>query len=99
MLPRLAMALNMSADALLGLDPLRMEQDVLSATQASTRLLNAGDAAAAVAMLQEKSAQYPGQPELMAYLARALLALKTEASAREPWRCAVQRRPRAAPCA
>ena len=83
LLPRLALALDVSTDALLGLDLLCMKQDILAAADASTRLLNAGDAADAVAMLREKSARYPGQPELMAYLARALLALKTEESARE----------------
>ena len=83
LLPLLAMTLETSVDALLGIDPLRTEQAVLEATQACTRLLNAGNAAAAVSLLQEKTAKYPGQPELMVYLARALLALKTDEAARE----------------
>ena len=83
LLPRLALTLDVSTDALLGLDLLCMEQDIIATANASTRMLNAGDAAAAVVMLREKSAHYPGQPELMVYLARALLALKTEESTRE----------------
>ena len=83
LLPLLAMTLETSVDALLGIDPLRTEQAVLEATQACTRLLNAGDAPAAVMLLREKSGQYPGQPELMAYLARALLALQTADAAQE----------------
>ena len=83
LLPRLALALETSADALLGVDPLRMEAEILQATAECTRLLNAGDAPAAVMLLREKSALCPNQPELMVYLARALLALKTEEAARE----------------
>ena len=83
MLARLALVLETSADALLGLDPLRIQGEILAATEECTRLLNAGDAPAAVALLREKSALYPNQPELMVYLARALTALHTEAAARE----------------
>lgn len=83
MLARLAVALDTSADALLGVDPQRTQKRVLSATAECTRLLNAGEAAAAVAMLRETAEEYPNQPELMVYLARALLALKTEDAARE----------------
>lgn len=83
LLPRLALALETSADALLGVDPLRTEAEILQATAECTRLLNAGDAPAAVMLLREKSALCPNQPELMVYLARALLALKTEEAARE----------------
>lgn len=83
LLPRLALALETSADALLGVDPLRMEAEILQATAECTRLLNAGDAPAAVMLLREKSALCPNQPELMVYLARALLALKTEEAALE----------------
>lgn len=83
LLTRLALTLGTSADALLGVDPLRIQEEILSATAECTRLLNAGEAPAAVAMLREKSAMYPNQPELMVYLARALLALKREEAIRE----------------
>ena len=83
LLARLALVLQTSADALLGVDPLRMQADILAATAESTRLLNDGDAPAAVALLREKSAQYPNQPELMVYLARALVKTQTATAARE----------------
>ena len=83
LLPQLALTLDVSTDALLGVDPLRLQEEILQATAECTRLLNAGDAPAAIAMLREKSARCPHQPELMVYLARALLALKDADSARE----------------
>ena len=83
LLPRLALALETSADALLGVDPLRMEAEILRATEECTRLLREEDAATAVDLMREKNALYPNQPELMVYLARALLALKTEEVTRE----------------
>lgn len=86
LLPRLALVLETSADALLGVDPLRTEAEILQATAECTRLLNAGDAPSAVEMLREKNTLYPNQPELMVYLARALLALKTVETAREALR-------------
>lgn len=83
MLSRLALTLGTSTDALLGVDPQRMQAEILRATEECTTLLNQGDAPGAVKMLRAKSAIYPNQPELMVYLARALLALKTEDAARE----------------
>ncbi len=83
LLARLAVVLGVSADALLGVDPQRMTADVLRATDQCTALLRAGQVEEAIAMLREKSTMYPNQPELMVYLARALLARKTEESARE----------------
>lgn len=83
LLTRLSLVLGISADALLGVVPQRVTAEILRATEECTALLHAGRAAEAVAMLREKSALYPNQPELMVYLARALLALKTEASTRE----------------
>ena len=83
LLPQLALLLEISADALLGIDPLRTRQEILQATEESTRLLRSGDTASAVALLREKAAAYPNQPELMAYLARALLAQGDEAALRE----------------
>lgn len=83
LLPGLAMLLETSVDALLGVDPERMAADLDRAYRTCTELLGRGDAPSAVAMLREVSAVYPNQPELMVYLARALLALKTEEGARE----------------
>lgn len=83
LLPRLAMLLDTSVDALLGVDPERMAAELDRAYRTCTQLLGRGEAPAAVAMLREVSAVYPNQPELMVYLARALLALKTEEGARE----------------
>lgn len=83
LLARLALTLETSADALLGVDPQRMQAEILQATEECTRLLNLGDAPAAVRLMREKAEKYPQQPELMVYLARALLALKTEDGARE----------------
>lgn len=83
LLPRLAMLLETSADALLGVDPLRIQEEIIRATEECTRLLRAEDASAAVVLMREKNALYPNQPELMVYLARALLALKTEEASRE----------------
>ena len=86
LLARMALVLETSADALLGVDPLRMETEILHATEECTRLLNEGDAPAAVAMLREKSAVYPNQPELMVYLALALQRTGTQDAAREALR-------------
>lgn len=83
LLPRLALVLETSADALLGVDPQRIQNEILRAIEDSNQLLDAGDASAAVALLRAKSDVYPNQPELMVYLARALLGLRTEESARE----------------
>lgn len=83
LLARLALLLETSTDALLGVDPQRMQADILQATADSTALLRANQPEQAVTLLREKSALYPNQPELMVYLARALLALRTEAAARE----------------
>lgn len=86
LLPRLALLLDTSVDALLGIDPLRIQEEILRATEECTRLLRAEDASAAALLMREKCAQYPNQPELMVYLARSLLALKTEDAAREALR-------------
>lgn len=83
LLPRLALLLETSVDALLGVDPLRIHAEILRATEECTLLLHAKDVPAAVALMRERNALYPNQPELMVYLARALLALKTEEAARE----------------
>ena len=83
LLTSLAMVLETSADALLGIDPQRIQDEILQATQECSRLLNTGDASAAVALMRKQNSLYPNQPELMVYLARALTALHTEAAARE----------------
>ena len=83
LLARLALTLETSTDALLGVDPQRTQAEILQTTQECTRLLNAGATAAALALMREKARKYPNQPELMVYLARALLTLKTEDATRE----------------
>ena len=83
LLSRLAMALETSTDALLGMDPLRVEAAVFRAAEEATRLLQAGDVQLAVSMLREKAALYPHQPELMVALARALLKTGDVADAQE----------------
>ena len=83
LLSRLALILQTSADALLGVDPLRIQEEILAATAESTRLLNAEDVSGAITLLRAKSAQYPHQPELMVYLARALVKTKAEPEAWE----------------
>lgn len=83
LLPDLATALHVSVDALLGVDPLRIQSEVLAATEECTRLLREDQADQALVLMREKTAHYPNQPELMVYLARALIARKTEEDARE----------------
>lgn len=83
LLHRLALVLSVSTDALLGVDPRQMQAEILQATQECTALLRGGKVEDAVGLMQEKSALYPNQPELMVYLAQALLARKTQDSARE----------------
>lgn len=83
MLAQLALILDTSADALLGMDPRRVQEEVLAATAECTRLLHDEENQAAIRLLREKLAKYPNQSELMVYLARALLTEKTEAAARE----------------
>ncbi len=78
LLCRLALTLDATTDALLGVDPLRMQTEILHATEECTALLNCGEAATAAAMLRDKSALYPNNPELMVYLARALLVSTLE---------------------
>lgn len=86
LLPRLALVLGASTDTLLGVDPLMIEADILRATEECARLLREKDVVSAISLMREKNTLYPNQPELMVYLARALLALKTEEAAREALR-------------
>lgn len=85
LLAQLALVLDTSADALLGVDPQRMQEEVLRATAEANRLVKAGLAEEAVRMLRAKAEKYPNQPELMVYLALALLEMRTEAAAREAY--------------
>lgn len=83
LLAQLALVLDISADALLGLDPLRIEGEILQAAAESTALLLQDKPDEAVRLMREMNAHCPNQPEVLAYLARALLALNTEDSVRE----------------
>lgn len=83
MLAQLALLLETSADALLDVDPQRIQAEILHTTEECTALLNQNQPEEAVRLLRAASARYPNQPELMVYLARSLLALKTEAAAQE----------------
>lgn len=83
LLAQLALVLETSTDALLGIDPQKMQADILAATEEANALLRASKPGEAVSLLRAKSILYPNQPELMVYLAHSLLALKTEAAARE----------------
>lgn len=82
-LVQMALLLETSADALLGVDPQRIQAEILQATADCNHLLKQGEAEAAVRLMREKNTKYPNQPELMVYLALALLALKMEPAARE----------------
>ncbi len=83
LLPDLAMALHVSVDALLGADPLRIHSEIIAATEECTRLLREEKPAEALSLMREQNIRYPNQPELMVYLARTLIAHKTEEAARE----------------
>ena len=52
LLPQLALLLDVSTDALLGVDPAHMEAEILQATEECTALLNRDDAPAAIALLR-----------------------------------------------
>ncbi|MBQ3155387.1 MAG: helix-turn-helix transcriptional regulator [Clostridia bacterium] len=83
LLPQLALVLRTSTDALLGVDPQRIQADIFQTIDTCTMLLREHKVTEAIALLRKKAAQYPQQPELMVALARALLKLKTEAAAQE----------------
>ncbi len=83
LLAQLALVLDTSADALLAVDPQRMQAEILAATEEATALLRQDKPGEAVALLREKSARCPNQPELMVYLARALMTSNEETSAQE----------------
>lgn len=83
LLPRLAMLLHVSVDALLGIDGQRRQAAIDAALAACNDAMQQGDAPAAVAALRGALAAWPDEPELMVALARALMALHTEEAARE----------------
>lgn len=83
LLAQLALVLDTSADALLGVDPQRMQEEILRTTEKANQLVKAGDTEAAIALLRAMMGKYPNQPELMVYLALTLLELRTEAAVRE----------------
>lgn len=83
LLPQLAMLLHVSVDALLGVDSLRRQSAIDEALAACSGLMEQGNAEAAVSTLRQVLAAWPDEPELMVYLARALMALHTEDAARE----------------
>ena len=83
LLPRLAMLLHVSVDALLGVDSLRRTSAIDAALAACNDAMQQGDAPAAVCALREALAAWPDEPELMVALARALMALHTQEAARE----------------
>ena len=83
LLANLALVLGTSTDALLAIDPQRIQAEILRATAECTALLNQDQPEKAVAMMRAALARYPNQPELMVYLARGLLALKTDAAVQE----------------
>ena len=59
LLPDLASALHVSVDALLGVDPLRIQSEVLAATEECTRLLREQQCDKALALMREKNTRYP----------------------------------------
>lgn len=83
LLPRLAMLLHVSVDALLGVDSQRRQSAIDEALAACSAAMQQGDAPAAVAALREALSAFPDEPELLVALGRALLALHTDDAARE----------------
>ena len=83
LLPTLAMLLHVSVDALLGMDSLRRQAAIDAAHAACSGAMQRGDAPAAVSAARAALSAWPDEPEIMVALARALMALHTEAAARE----------------
>lgn len=83
LLPRLAMLLHVSVDALLGVDSLRRQAAIDAALAACSQAMQRGDAPAAVSAARAALAAWPDEPEILVALARALMVLHTEAAARE----------------
>ena len=83
LLPSLAMLLQVSVDALLGMDSLRRQSAIDAALAAVSSAMQQGDAPAAVSAARQALAAWPDEAELMLALSRALMALHTQEAARE----------------
>lgn len=83
LLPRLAMLLHVSVDALLGVDSLRRQEAIHQALNACQAAMQQDDAPSAADGLRQALAAWPDEPELMVALARALMALHTEDAVHE----------------
>lgn len=83
LLPGLAALLNVSVDALLGVDSQARQRAIQTALSASTEALRRGEPAEATATLRAALQRYPDEPELLVQLARTLLMQATDATAAE----------------
>ena len=83
LLPKLSLLLHVSVDALLGVDSHRRQAAIDAALAACSDAMQHGQPEQAVAALRSALSAYPDEPELQVNLARALMALHTEAAARE----------------
>lgn len=83
LLPRLAMLLHVSVDALLGVDSERRKSAIDAALAACNEAMQQGRPAEAVSALRSTLAAFPDEPELQVNLARALMALHTDDATHE----------------
>lgn len=83
LLPKIAMLLHVSVDALLGVDDLQRQTAIEQALADCNTAMQQGDSAHATDLLRHALAAYPNEPELMVALARTLMAHHTEDAARE----------------
>lgn len=83
LLPRLAAILHVSVDALLGVDSQRRQSAIDEALADSSAAREQGQPQQAVSVLRAALTAWPDEPELMVALARALMALHTDAAAHE----------------
>ena len=75
LLPGLAMFYGVSLDELMGMDRIRQTEALRSIHTEALRLVNAGDPAAAAAVLREGLRLYPGNGGLLASLVQVLACL------------------------
>lgn len=83
LLPGLAFLLNISVDALLGVDSQRRQETIDKALADCNSHMQRGEHQAASALLRTALAAYPDQPELMVALARTLMARHSDEATRE----------------
>lgn len=83
LLPKLALVLHVSVDALLGMDQHQRKAAIDAAVSACNDAMQHNQPQAAVSALRNALSAYPDEPELQVQLARALLATHTEEAARE----------------